>query len=293
MLAAAGSPPLDAALLPLSLAVSLARPQVSAADQRTRPSPRSCVDGPDACAPARRPVDAGGCRPTAWLAPPCAHCGGWSATSDLAHGAVADARGAVRRAPRQPCARPPSPRRVARDEPTARAQRRDGVRPALAPGPPTSRAGVPVTAPSGSARGPVAGDMKGPPRAVCPRRPWWLDSAVGGLVGATLLVRGVARHLVGFLMKLVARVLDGVLERSPTPATLSPSDSSPSSLRPASFRSAPVSRTVRLRSSHFLLPRGRRRAHLEPSHRGCSTPRASGPLSCNAIAAARPHPSRR
>ncbi|HEX3265498.1 MAG TPA: hypothetical protein VHR16_07500 [Candidatus Limnocylindrales bacterium] len=74
-------------LLPLALAVyAFARPQVSAADRRTRSLARELAAAPDSprCLGCAEPVDGTWVRcPTCsiWLATPCSDCGGWSDAS--------------------------------------------------------------------------------------------------------------------------------------------------------------------------------------------------------------------
>ena len=74
-------------LLPLSLAVyAFSRPQVTAADRRTRTLAQelSMAPGRPTCASCAEPVDATWLRcPTcsSWLAAPCSECGGWSDAS--------------------------------------------------------------------------------------------------------------------------------------------------------------------------------------------------------------------
>jgi hypothetical protein len=71
-------------LLPLSLAAyTFARPQVSAADRRTRSLAAELAATPmrPACAVCAEPIDDAWLRCpscTSWLASPCAHCGAWS-----------------------------------------------------------------------------------------------------------------------------------------------------------------------------------------------------------------------
>jgi hypothetical protein len=71
-------------LLPLALAAyALARPQVPAADRRTRVLAEELARTPirPACSVCAEPVDAAWLRCpscTTWLASPCAHCGSWS-----------------------------------------------------------------------------------------------------------------------------------------------------------------------------------------------------------------------
>lgn len=74
-------------LLPLSLAVyAFSRPQISAADRRTRMLAQELSLAPErpACATCAEPVDDTWVRcPTcsSWLATPCSECGGWSDAS--------------------------------------------------------------------------------------------------------------------------------------------------------------------------------------------------------------------
>jgi hypothetical protein len=74
-------------MLPLSLAVyAFARPQVTAADRRTRALAKELAMTPErpVCATCAEPVDATWLRCpscTSWLAAPCSDCGGWSDAS--------------------------------------------------------------------------------------------------------------------------------------------------------------------------------------------------------------------
>jgi hypothetical protein len=135
------------ALLPLSLAAyAFARPQVPAADQRTRALAAALVASPTepACGACGETVETSWLRCprcTAWLASPCAHCGGWSEASlEVCPFCGGEAR-------RQPFVDGPSgtagkPRRARRRHlawraasPTVlRSQLRDGQRPSPAPG---------------------------------------------------------------------------------------------------------------------------------------------------------------
>lgn len=139
-------------LIPLSLAVyAFARPQVTAADRRTRNLAYELATAPErpACATCAEPVDDTWLRcPTcsSWLAAPCSECGGWSdATLELCPWcggegrdapyveglpAVADG-GAPRRNRRRIASRAPTPM-------PQRSQPREGRRLALAPGAPKS-----------------------------------------------------------------------------------------------------------------------------------------------------------
>jgi hypothetical protein len=136
-------------LLPLALATyAFARPQVPAAEQRTKALAKELGStiAPDTCAACAAPVDAAWLRCpacTSWLASPCAECGSWSdRTLEICPWCGGDTRerptvedlvgtgAAARRNQR---------RRVAwrATSPTVpRTQRRDGARPALAPGAP-------------------------------------------------------------------------------------------------------------------------------------------------------------
>jgi hypothetical protein len=134
-------------LLPLSLAVyAFARPQVSAADRRTRALAQELVLAPERpiCATCAEPVDTAWLRCptcTAWLAAPCSHCGGWSdAGLDVCPWCGGEERdaptvesmsevaaGLARRARRRPAARTATPS-------VPRSQRRDSRRVSLAPG---------------------------------------------------------------------------------------------------------------------------------------------------------------
>lgn len=134
-------------LLPLSLAVyAFARPQVTAADRRTRSLAQelSMTPARPACATCAQPVDVTWLRCpscTSWLAAPCSDCGGWSdASLDVCPWCGGEERdapavesltdvasGLARRNRRRLPARAASP--------TAPApQPRDGRRVALAPG---------------------------------------------------------------------------------------------------------------------------------------------------------------
>ena len=74
-------------LLPLSLAVyAFARPQVTAADRRTRALAQELSMAPERpyCATCAEPVDTAWLRCpscSSWLAAPCSDCGGWSDAS--------------------------------------------------------------------------------------------------------------------------------------------------------------------------------------------------------------------
>jgi hypothetical protein len=135
-------------LLPLALAVyAFARPQVAAADQRTRALAAELTATPTAptCGACAEPVDetwlrCPGC--TAWLASPCAHCGRWSDASlescpfcgsDTRHrpfvAGPAGSSATQRRGRRRIAWRAASPT-------VPRSQLRDGQRPVLAPGSP-------------------------------------------------------------------------------------------------------------------------------------------------------------
>ena len=136
-------------LLPLSLAAyAFARPQVSAADQRTKALAHELgtTAVPDACATCSAPVDASWVRCpacTSWLAAPCGHCGSWSdRTLEICPWCGGDTReepfvenlaetgtAALRTRRRRLAWRAAGPS-------VPRSQQRDGVRPALAPGAP-------------------------------------------------------------------------------------------------------------------------------------------------------------
>lgn len=133
-------------LLPLSLAAyTFARPQVPAAEQRTKllAAELGATTPLPACAACATPVDAAWLRcPSCatWLASPCAHCGGWSETGlEICPWCGGDTReqpfvesyssaGSVflRNRRRRIPWRAASPL-------VARSQRREGPRPALAP----------------------------------------------------------------------------------------------------------------------------------------------------------------
>jgi hypothetical protein len=88
-------------LLPLSLAVyAFTRPQVTAADRRTRALAFELAATPDrpACATCAEPVDEAWLRCpscSSWLAAPCGECGGWSdASLELCPWCGAEERGA-------------------------------------------------------------------------------------------------------------------------------------------------------------------------------------------------------
>jgi hypothetical protein len=136
-------------LLPLSLAAyAFARPQVSAADQRTKALARelgTTVD-PETCASCAAPVDAAWVRCpacTAWLASPCSHCGSWSdRTLEICPWCGSDTREAPfveQLGEMGPASQRTRRRRLAwraASPSVPRSQQRDGVRPALAPGAP-------------------------------------------------------------------------------------------------------------------------------------------------------------
>ena len=135
-------------LLPLSLAAyAFARPQISAADQRTKALARelgatNVVQGCSSCA---EPVDPAWLRCpscTTWLASPCAHCGGWSdATLEICPWCGSETRVEpfVERLVTGGSGQQRRRRRIAwrATSPTVpRSQRPDGARPALTPGAP-------------------------------------------------------------------------------------------------------------------------------------------------------------
>ena len=118
-------------LLPLSLAAyTFARPQVAAADRRTRSlaAELSMTPMQPTCAVCAEPVDGDWLRCpscTTWLASPCAHCGSWSdGTLELCpwcgrRDAGAAIRPGLRAGGRRVgrVARSPPPGRLAGDEP--------------------------------------------------------------------------------------------------------------------------------------------------------------------------------
>lgn len=136
-------------LLPLSLAAyTFARPQVAAADERTKSlaAELGATSIATACAACAAPVDPAWLRCpscTTWLSTPCAHCGGWSEAGlevcpwcggesreqpfveSFTNAGSAHLRGRRRRV----AWRATSPT-------VPRSQRPEGVRPALAPGSP-------------------------------------------------------------------------------------------------------------------------------------------------------------
>jgi hypothetical protein len=134
-------------MLPLSLAAyAFARPQVPAADQRTKALARelSMTTAGESCAACSTPVDPTWLRcPTCstWLASPCSHCGSWSDSRlELCPWCGAEARvepfvenlaAAAATAHRSRRRRVPW-RTTGLTVP--RSQLRDGARPAMAPG---------------------------------------------------------------------------------------------------------------------------------------------------------------
>ncbi len=136
-------------LLPLSLAAyAFARPQVPAADQRTKALARELgtTNVEQACSSCAEAVDPAwlrcpGC--SAWLASPCAHCGEWSeAALEICPWCGGEAREqpfVERFVPAGAASQRGRRRRIAwrATSPTVpRSQRPDGIRPALAPGAP-------------------------------------------------------------------------------------------------------------------------------------------------------------